>query len=152
MDVETHVTPPNVADMVDDDGELDHQCIQCDPQDGSLSDGMSEVSEDDDLFNIQATATPPIETHVDLLWRRARDVSMLLREKPLLPADPCNTQQSFLDVDTGVRLPLLHCAFTNCTWTCDLNGKSDDQLLFHWGMEWHVSVIFLIHLVPSMFR
>ena len=36
----------------------------------------------------------------------------------LLPLQPDSTECIFEDVHTGVLLPVAHCAFAQCTWTC----------------------------------
>ena len=40
-----------------------------------------------------------------------------MRQKPLLPPDPCNAEESWTDISRGIALPVCHCAFTGCTWT-----------------------------------
>jgi hypothetical protein len=52
-----------------------------------------------------------------------------LRDRPLLPADPTDPEsvRSWTDVDSGVRLPLVHCAFKGCPWT----GETYRQLGGH---------------------
>lgn len=48
-------------------------------------------------------------------------VAALLRERPLMPSDPRDptATRSWTAVDSGVRLPLAHCAFRGCAWTGD---------------------------------
>ena len=52
-----------------------------------------------------------------------------MRKFPLLPPDPVTDGESFPDVDSCVRLPMLHCAFVGCHWSCDV------QMRTHWEME-----------------
>ena len=46
-------------------------------------------------------------------------VAAMLRSRPLLPPDPKDATKSWCDVDSGVRFPAYHCAFSGCAWTCD---------------------------------
>ena len=40
----------------------------------------------------------------------------LLRPRPRLPLDPEDHSKEFEDLDSGVALPLAHCAFRGCAW------------------------------------
>ena len=44
----------------------------------------------------------------------ATAVAELLRERPTLPADPCNGERPWTDFEPGRRLPRVTCAFRGC--------------------------------------
>ena len=101
-----------------------------------LSDVQSEVSSDDDMFNVAVDPRKDFVTDEDVKLQRVDELAALLRRHPLLPSDPRNPTEPYMDVQSGVRLPLLHCAFRGCIWTCDLKARRGDPLLHHWGQEW----------------
>ena len=58
------------------------------------------------------------------------ELACLLRTDPTLPADPSNSQQPLaaaLREDMAVQLPLKHCDFRGCQYSCN----SDHELLHH---------------------
>ena len=101
-----------------------------------LSDVQSDVSSDDDMFNVSVDPRKDFVTDEDVKLQRVDELAALLRRHPLLPSDPRNPTEPYMDVQSGVRLPLLHCAFRGCIWTCDLKARRGDPLLHHWGQEW----------------
>ena len=134
---------PDVASMVLDDDEFMcqpclHQEQSADAQSEVLSDVLSDISDDDDMFNVSVDPHKTYVTDEDVKLERIDILAGLLRSHPLLPADPRNPTEPYLDVASGVRLPLLHCAFHGCTWTEDLTSKHEDPLLNHWGLEWRL--------------
>ena len=66
-------------------------------------------------------------TFEDVEQRRARRLAGKLRDRPLLPPDPEDARSSWLDVHSGVKLPVAHCAFIRCTWT----GKHSSDIERH---------------------
>ena len=57
-------------------------------------------------------------TEQDMEFRQVREIAAKLRDRPLFPADPADAEalRSWVDVGSGVRLPLAHCAFRRCRW------------------------------------
>ena len=60
-----------------------------------------------------------------------------LRDYPLLPPDLSDESRarSFRDMQSGVRLPLLHCGFKGCTWQCSRQA----EVKWHWALEFELS-------------
>ena len=58
-------------------------------------------------------------TREDRLLERIDVRKAKLRARPLMPCDPEGSREAFVDMESGARLPMLHCAFEGCTWTCD---------------------------------
>ena len=87
------------------------------------------------MFNIEVDDTKDFVTPEDEGLGRVDRLAAHLRQHPLLPLDPRSPGDAYTDIDSGVRLPLLHCGFKDCTWTRDVSGP-DDGLLLHWGPEW----------------
>ena len=58
------------------------------------------------------------------------NISTFLRDRPLVPSDPTDAEsvRSWMDVDSGVRLPLVHCAFKGCSWTGESYRALGDHL------------------------
>ena len=54
-------------------------------------------------------------TEQDADLERIQRLANLLRPCPRLPTDPTVPEQDFKDLDSGVALPLAHCAFRGCT-------------------------------------
>ena len=75
--------------------DLDVQCLQCVP----AADRSWRTLEDEDL-------------------QRSSALADLLRDNVLLPLRPDSKTVTFDDLDSGVLLPLAHCAFAGCTWNC----------------------------------
>ena len=86
------------------------------------------------------------KTREDKLLDRIDELAEQLREKPLLPLDPRDHTRAYQNLESGVRLPLLHCAFKGCTWCADFGrGQNSIETLHHWTLEW---VLFL-HLMKD---
>ena len=94
-----------------------------------------DISENSDVFNVEVDEGKEFTTPEDRLLERVDRLAEQLRDHPLLPLDPKQPDVPFSDTHSGVRLPLLHCAFKGCTWTKEAKG-ADDKMLLHWGMEW----------------
>ena len=53
-------------------------------------------------------------TTEDRALEAARALAQHLRDRPLLPPHPQEASQSWTEVETGIELPLWHCAFEGC--------------------------------------
>ena len=63
----------------------------------------------------------------------------LLNEHPLVPRDPRNRREAFVDMASGVRLPDVHCAFRGCVWCQDIDSTPTSRVGFlQWEVEWHL--------------
>ena len=95
-----------------------------------------DVSENSDLFHVEVDPEKDFTTFEDEVLERVDRLVAQLRDRPLLPLDPRNTAEPFRDLHSGVRLPLLHCAFAGCCFVADVTGRAGDNMLMHWGPEW----------------
>ena len=94
-------------------------------------DALSDISENSDIFHAEVLpAAKYVETREDLERRLSEELSTHLRLYPLLPANPSDPSESFMDVASGIRFPNLHCAFKGCPWA------KDCPMAQHWEMEW----------------
>jgi len=94
-------------------------------------DAFSDISDNSDLFHVQAVSCDMPRTDQDKELRLAQEIAKHLRDYPLLPCtqDSDGTEHTFMDVASGMNLPWLHCGFKGCRWQC----KKD--LRFHWDAE-----------------
>ena len=115
--------------MHDNDGACCEESRSREEEDLEL-DAMSDVSENSDIFHAEVVETPKdVETREDLEFRLSRQLSAHFTAYPLLPADPRRPSESFMEVDSCVKVPTLHCAFKGCTWAHNCDMK------VHWSME-----------------
>ena len=82
---------------------------------------LSDSSADSDASDfLHVSALPPEQrswcTEQDAELSRVQRLAHLLRPRPRLPLDPSDLSKEFEDLDSGVALPLAHCAFRGCTW------------------------------------
>ena len=101
---------------------------------------MSEVSESPDVGDVQyiQDASRPL-TREDATLARIDALKDLLNEHPLVPRDPRNPSEPFLDMASGVRLPDVHCAFRGCRWCKDINcAKPSMGPFWQWQVEWRL--------------
>ncbi len=101
----------------------------------------SDVSDDEDLFNLQERAHHTLPgTYLRserMRWHTAtRDAAALPRDDVTLPLKAGSSTEVFTDVDSGVELPTWHCTFRNCT-ACSA-GDNEEHTHEH-GMGQHVS-------------
>ena len=75
------------------------------------SEGESDAS---DYLHVAVSSTKDFTTPEDRALEAARELAHHLRERPLLPPHPLDSTQPWTDVDSGVALPLWHCAFSRC--------------------------------------
>ena len=78
-------------------------------------DSLSSVSDDSDIFHVEAHPDPPFTTLEDEELERIQKLVPFLRDYPLLPPQASDPQQSFKDLHSGQRLPALHCGFKGST-------------------------------------
>ena len=79
----------------------------------SSSDNDDAQSDESDYVHVCARSSgtvPPVDEDLSV----ARKLAQHLREQPLLPAHPLRPDESFTEVDSGVELPMWHCAFKGC--------------------------------------
>ena len=81
--------------------------------DGSMSSGDEADSDASDYIHVQQRACDYAPL-IDQDLRAARELAKHLRARPLLPGHPLRPEESFMDVDTGVEIPMWHCAFKGC--------------------------------------
>jgi hypothetical protein len=128
---------PDVCDMKfadsDDDQQQERNQGQREDDENSEDDAddFSDISDDSDIFHVQATVVATPRTDEDKELAIAQEISRHLRDYPLLPLDGSDKskQTTFMDVSSGMRLPLLHCGFLGCDWTCNKNFE------YHWDAE-----------------
>ena len=118
---------PGNVDVEKDDDELD---------------ALSDVTDNSDIFH--ADVLPEGEdvgkrtwvTDEDKILERVLRIRAHLRKYPLLP--PCSRdgtgEGSYTNMESCARLPLVHCGFKGCEWSCDI----PDDKLYHWRMEWEL--------------
>ena len=80
-------------------------------------DVFSDISSDSDLFEVHCLEGAEWKTEQDEELERIEQVAMHMRAHPLCPPHPSNSYDSWLEIQHGVRLPDLHCAFAGCPWT-----------------------------------
>ena len=51
--------------------------------------------------------------------RYTDELKNCLRNRPLVPPLPEDAEKDWTDVDSGIKMPLLHCSFSECSWTLD---------------------------------
>ena len=116
--------------------------MEVEPKTGSEEDALdslSEASEGPDAADVEVDPKKTFITYEDESVLRIQQVAALLRDRPLWPTDPRDAKKSYTDAQSGVRLPLLHCAFKECCWHADLGSTSDGGVglgrLRQWSVE-----------------
>ena len=76
-------------------------------------------SDASDLFHLQVEPAATWETPQDKDLRVAHLLAVQMRRHPFLPpaANDDTSSRSFIDVQSGLKLPVAHCAFKGCSWT-----------------------------------
>ena len=92
---------------------------------------ISSVSDDSDLFNTSVDPDKTWTTEQDRDQEQIERIAQLLRKRPLLPPHPDDAREDWTDVDSGVAFPRAHCAFSNCRWTSDIDGRWERFLAGH---------------------
>ena len=109
-------------------------------------DDFSDVSDNSDLFHVEVDPEREFITAEDQDLEHIRTLAQHLRPYPLLPPDGSKPGDSFMNVDSGARLPTCHCAFHGCT--AFTNRCFDEQ---HWGMEkWLFDHLLEVHAHAEM--
>ena len=112
------------------------------PQDSKSEewDSMSEVSDSPDVGDVHLGSNSSVPlTREDAMLARVDALKSLLNAHPLVPRDPRNPMEPFTDVESGVRLPDIHCAFRGCMWCEDVTcANASTDVHFHWGTEWRL--------------
>ena len=105
-------------------------------EDEAAWDSMSEVSESPDVGDVQYIPDPsrPL-TREDAMLARIDALKDLLNEHPLVPRDPRNRSEAFVDMASGVRLPDVHCAFRGCVECKDIDSTTTSAVGF---LQWEV--------------
>ena len=93
----------------------------------SLSDDPGDRSDDSDVFHA-AVRPDRFSTREDCEHNIAVRLSKLLRDRPLLPPHPADPTLPWLDVSSGISLPVAHCAFSGCGWTGDHSDDIDRHI------------------------
>ena len=88
--------------------------------DSNDDESLSDVSSDSDGFNVSCANSPKERTPQDVDLAHIGRIKNMLRRYPLLPPKPGDSTEDFMDVHSGVKFPVLHCAFSGCSWTRDL--------------------------------
>ena len=100
------------------------KCKRNKGQDSDWSDLNSELSdhaEDEDLLAVQVDPNKTWVTSEDRDLERIERLAHCLRCDPLLPPPlrGKHSSKSFTAVE-GLNFPLVHCAFTGCSWVSDI--------------------------------
>jgi hypothetical protein len=80
----------------------------------SLSTDSEGESDASDYLHVAVSSTKDFTVPEDRAHEAACELARHLRERPLLPPHPLDATQPWTDVDSGVALPLWHCAFSRC--------------------------------------
>ena len=115
----------------DDVGAAEEESV---PAEDQNFDEFSEISDNSDLFHVEAVQAEEPRTDEDADLRLCEEIMVHLREHPLMPVDGRDTMktESFTDTHSGVRLPLCHCSFKGCDWSYDVAPKE------HWEQEFRL--------------
>ena len=92
-------------------------------------DEFSDVSDNSDIFHVAVEPDKTWFTSEDRDWRLIDELKLVLREFPLLPSDPLNAEQSYMDVHSGVKFATVHFAIQGC------NFSTCFQVAHHWHEE-----------------
>ena len=103
----------------------------------SEEDVFSDISDNSDIFHVTVKSPDEARTPEDQDLQRIDSIVQHLRDYPLLPPDLSDEskERSFRDVQSGMRLPLLHCGFKGCTWQC----SRETEVKWHWDLEFQLS-------------
>ncbi len=99
-------------------------------------DAFSDISDNSDIFHVEAVSSEVPRTREDEELAIVESIVPDLREFPLLPVDgrTRSKDQSYTDLHSGARLPLLHCGFKGCAWHSNVLPE------WHWSMERALSI------------
>ena len=96
----------SVGDLIFSEGE------------NSDSEAFSDISDNSDIFHVATDDSAAPRTPEDVDLALIDSIAAHLRDYTLLPPDVRDPQgeQSFKDVSSGIRFPLVHCGFKGCSW------------------------------------
>ena len=83
------------------------------------------------IFHVAAKPSETARTTEDEDLEIIESIAKKLRRHPLLPCVGGGPRYEFTDVHSGVRLPLLHCCFQNCSWI----PKAGWEQRWYWSDE-----------------
>ena len=98
------------------------------------------------MFDLRVLQDSGITTWEDRELAAVEQLAQKLRDHPLRPPDPSDPSKDFQDMDSGIKLPPYHCAFTGCPYVCsterDLRAhvlathlKNEDLPVFMWEIS-----------------
>ena len=84
-----------------------------------------------DLFHLEVEAAATWETPQDKDTRVAHLLASQMRRHPLVPSLPNDEtgSTSFIAVESGLKLPVAHCAFRGCCWTGSIKGSIEEHVV-----------------------
>ncbi len=71
------------------------------------------------IYEVHCTLPTTLRSNESKLWSAVRDLSLLLRASPTIPAseaEPSSPCAEALRTDIGISLPAKHCAFAGCSF------------------------------------
>ncbi|CAK9024343.1 ATP-dependent DNA helicase [Durusdinium trenchii] len=124
QDEETHAKALRNSDKVDVNQQVECESGKearenMEAQDGeNQAEELSSDSDEEYTLPMRVRKNLSFVTEQDMELRQVREIATMLRDRPLFPADPADAEalRSWVDVDSGIRLPLAHCAFRRCRW------------------------------------
>ena len=105
-------------------------------------DSMSDATDCSDISHVEAlpqgarqSGLRSWETYEDRVQAIIDRLASRMREYPLMPPDVSDptAEETYRDMDSCVRLPLLHCAFKGCS--CNVSRRIYCTKLYHWQLE-----------------
>ena len=96
----------------------------------------SDVDIDTSFFEVRALQSKTFETQQDREALMCKELSKSLRDRPTLPADPKDPSKSWVDLKSGIALPVVSCSFKGCSW----HGETDAELKAHLVSDHHASL------------
>ena len=99
-------------------------------------DSLSDTSDGFDASDVTVDPSKTFVTREDEDLEIIDRLKLHLRSRPLMPCDPVDHTVGYSRIQSGIKLPLLHCAFSNCTWTADYKDPNMPDTLSHWALEW----------------
>ena len=123
-------TADGMANGEPEDAEDDKDAAARDAED-AWSDELSDVSDNSDLERTAVDEQKTWTTEQDEDLARIDHVASLLRDRPLLPADPSDPkhERPYGDYTSGIAFPRCHCAFKGCTWSSNEPLETSEQVL-----------------------
>ena len=94
-------------------------------------------SDASDLFHLDVEPNATWETFQDKDRRVVHLLARQMRRHPLVPPQPNDesASTSFLNVQSGLKLPGAHCAFKGCCWIGDTKDSIEEHLVLCHGAQ-----------------